>query len=346
MVDAAVIGATGYGGVELVRLLRGHPQVRLAYLSSETYAGKRLAEVYPHLVGMDDELRSLEAEAVARECQVALLAVPAGTSLEVTPRLLAAGLRVVDVSPDFRLRDPGAYAQWYGREHTSPELLAEAAFGLPEWYREAIAGARLVAAPGCYTTAAVLALAPLVADGLIEASDIIVDGKTGVSGAGRTSLRVEYHFPEANGDAAPYGVGGHRHLPEMLQALADVGAEGARVTFVPHLLPMTRGILMTVYARPAAGAGAEVVREALRRRYQEERFVHVLPEGLWPHTKLTSGTNHCFLGVGQDRATGRLVVAAALDNLGKGMAGQMVQCLNLMLGLDEETGIGQPAAYP
>ena len=345
MRKAAIIGATGYGGVELMRLLHQHPHVTLAFLSSETYAGERVCDVYPHLAEIETRLQGLDPSAVG-QCDFALLAVPAGRAAEIAPKLLEAGTRVIDVSPDFRLREAGLYPRWYGFEHPCPELLGEAAFGLPEWRREEIAAARLVAAPGCYSTGALLALAPLVAEGLIDTTDIIVDGKTGISGAGRTALRLEYHYPEANEDACAYAVGGHRHLPEMVQELGRVTKSEVRVTFTPHLAPMTRGILLTIYVRPKAEARAEELRACLARRYAKEPFVHVLAEGKWPHSKWTVGTNHCFLGVGWDEGTGRGIVVCVLDNLGKGMAGQMVQCLNLMLGVEESCGLRGAAAYP
>jgi N-acetyl-gamma-glutamyl-phosphate reductase len=346
MVSAAILGATGYGGVELVRLLQSHPEVRLSYLHSESYAGQRACDVYPHLAGVETRLRALDAEAVAAACQVALMALPAGMSREVVPALLARGLRVVDVGPDFRLRSAAAYPRWYQFEHEHPELLAEAAFGLPEWHRDQIAVARLTAAPGCYSTVAILALSPLVADGLIDPSDIIVDGKTGVSGAGRTKLTLPYHYPEADADTCAYSVGGHRHMPEMVQELQALTGEPVRLTFTPHLVPMVRGILLTCYAKPRPGADAAALRESLARRYDREPFVHVLPEGQWPHTKWTTGTNHCFLAAGVSEDTGRAIVVAAIDNIGKGMSGQMVQCLNLMLGVSETTCLDARAAYP
>lgn len=345
MVEVAIIGATGYGGIELIRLLRSHPQVRLACLTSETYAGQKVSEVYPHLAGVELPLSAFDA-AQAGRCDLALLALPAGKSMEIVPALLAAGTRVIDVSPDFRLRDSAAYPRWYKFDHACPDVLSQAAFGLPELHRDAIKAARLVAAPGCYTTAALLALSPLIADGLIEPNDIIIDAKSGVSGAGRTSLTLPYHFPEANEDMCCYSVGGHRHLPEMLQELsALVGAE-VRIAFTPHLVPMSRGILLTAYAMPSRGTGAAKLRASLARGYHEEPFVHLLPEGTWPHTKWTTGTNHCFLAVGLDAGSGRAVIVAALDNIGKGMSGQMVQCLNVMLGLPEVTALEARATYP
>jgi len=345
MVKTAILGATGYGGVELIRLLHGHPQVELAYLSSETYSGQRIGDVYPHLAAVEGVLSALDP-AAAGGCDFALLALPAGKSMEIVPELLKGGTRVIDVGPDFRLADPEAYRAWYGEEHSQPALLSEAVCGIPEWHRAGISKARLVAAPGCYTTAAVLALAPLVADGLIDPSDIVVDGKSGVSGAGRTSLKLPYHFPEANEDAAAYAVGGHRHMPEMVQHLQALTEGPVRATFTPHLVPMTRGLLVTCYVRPAGEAKAEALRESLRRRYQGEAFVRVMPPGEWVHTKWTQGTNLCFLAVETDRHSGRGIVVSAIDNLGKGMSGQMVQCLNLMLGADEGVALTTTAAYP
>jgi len=347
MVNVAILGATGYGGVELIRTLGLHPEVRLAYLHSETYAGKRACDVYPHLAGVTTELRALDVAAVAAECQAAFLALPAGLSLEIVPQLLDKGVRVVDVGPDFRLHQAALYPQHYGFAHTQPAALAEAVFGIPEWHRKEMAAARLVAAPGCFSTAAILALAPLVADGLIEPGDIIADGKTGLSGAGRTKLTLPYHYAEAEADVCAYSVGGHRHQPEMVQELQALTTEPVSLAFTPHLVPMVRGILMTCYAKPRGGADLAAVRASLARRYEGEPFVHVLPEGQqWPHTKWTAGTNHCFLAAGMSRDTGRAIVVAAIDNLGKGMSGQMVQCLNVMLGLPETTGLAGAAAYP
>jgi len=223
-------------------------------------------------------------------------------------------------------------------------LLAEAVTGIPEWYRKPIASARLVAATGCYAAAAQLALLPLVADGLIAAEDIVLDGKTGISGAGRTSLKLDYHFPEANDDACAYSAGGHRHAPEVVQALQGVTGSPVSLGLSPHLVPMTRGILMTAYAKTTADA--EALRASLAARYDAEPFVHVPPAGKWPHTKWTAGTNHCFVNATVDRNSGRAVIVSALDNLGKGQAGQMVQCLNVMLGLPETTGLELPATYP
>ncbi|MCJ7752558.1 MAG: N-acetyl-gamma-glutamyl-phosphate reductase, partial [Armatimonadetes bacterium] len=301
--------------------------------------------VYPHLAGVDLPLQKLDPQAAA-ECDFALLAVPAGLAMGLVPALLEAGTRIIDVSPDFRLRQASLYSHWYKQTHACPELLQEAAFGIPEWNRDSVTSARLVAVPGCFTTGALLALSPLVRDGLIETGDIVVDGKTGLSGAGRTSLKLPYHFPEADEDVAAYSVGGHRHLPEMVQELSRLASSEVRLTFTPHLVPMSRGMLLTIYAKPKTDVGPHELRTSLQRCYEAEPFVHVLPEGKWPHSKWATGTNICFIAIGTDEATGRAILVSALDNLGKGYAGQMVQCLNLMMGVDESCGIALRAAYP
>jgi N-acetyl-gamma-glutamyl-phosphate reductase len=346
MANVAVGGATGYGGIELIRLLLAHPQVDLTFLSSETYAGQQVCDVHPHLPSAKGILRALDPAAMARECDYALLALPPGKSMEIVPQLLGAGVRVVDVGPDYRLRDTDLYPKWYDLSHTSAELSAEAVLGVPEVHRERIAAARLVACPGCYSTAAVLAMAPLVAEGLIDVTDIVLDGKSGISGAGRTALKLPYHFPEANETVNAYAVGGHRHLPEMVQELQALTDATVSVTFVPHLVPMTRGILMTAYVKPTVETEADALRDAMQRRYEDEAFVHVLPDGQWPQTKWVQGTNLCLLGVGIHQASGKAIIVSAIDNLGKGMAGQMVQCLNLMLGVDESTGLTARSVCP
>ncbi len=253
---------------------------------------------------------------------------------------------MVDVGPDFRLKDAACYPHHYKFEHTHPELLQEAVFGIPELHRAKMPTARVIAAPGCFSTAALLALAPLVADGVIEADDLILDGKTGISGAGRTALKLPYHFPEADADVSVYAITGHRHVPEMVQELQALTDRPVRVTFTPHLVPMVRGILMTCYARLQAGNDLAAVRASLAKRYADEPFVHVLPDGTWPHTKWTAGTNHCFLAAGLSGDSGRAIIVAAIDNLGKGMSGQMVQCLNALMGWPETTGLAATAAYP
>jgi N-acetyl-gamma-glutamyl-phosphate reductase len=345
MITVGIGGATGYGGVELVRLLSRHPQVRLGYLSSESYAGQRLGDVYPHLGDVDLVLEPLAAKPIIGSCQFALLALPAGKSLEITPALLKAGVRVIDVGPDYRLKDPAVYARWYKLSHTSPDLLAEAVYGIPELYPEPLRDARLVAAPGCYPTSALLAVVPLLRAGLIQADDLVVDSKSGVSGAGRSSLALPYHYPEADEDVAAYAVAGHRHVAEIEQEVAAVAGREVAVTFTPHLVPMSRGILSTIYAKPARSATAAELAACLREFYAGRPFVRVLEEPL-PHTKWTAGSNYAYIAARVDEHSGRVILISALDNLGKGMSGQMVQCLNLMCGWEETLGLDAPGLYP
>ncbi len=345
MVTVSVVGATGYAGVELVRLLSSHPRVRIAQVTSESQSGQPLNRSYPHLGPRGEAVLASTAEAAAG-ADVAFLALPHGVAMALAPRLLAAGTRVIDLGADFRLRDPAAYREWYGQEHASPRLLTEAVYGLTELHRGELAGARLVANPGCYPTAALLAAVPALKLGLARPEGIVVDAKSGVSGAGRSpSLKV--HFGEVNENVRPYGLAGaHRHTPEIEQELSRAAGTEVVVSFNPHLVPMTRGILSTCYL-PLAGPveTAEAV-AAYRDFYRDEPFVHVLDPGQWPETKYALGSNHCFLGLAVDRRAGRLVVCAALDNLGKGAAGQAVQNLNAMWGWPETEGLDFPGLYP
>jgi N-acetyl-gamma-glutamyl-phosphate reductase len=346
MIKVGIVGATGYGGVELVRLLKRHPQVELAYLTSETYAGQRMEEVYPHLRGVAAPLSALEAEELAAAAEFIFLALPSGQAMHLVPRLLAKGKRVVDLSADHRLRDPAAYPRWYGIEHPHPELLIEAVYGLPELHRPEMRDARLVAAPGCYPSGAVLALAPLVAAGKVKAQRIIVDSKSGVSGAGRTALELDFHYPEANENVSAYKVASHRHTPEMEQELSLLAGSTVTVTFSPHLVPLTRGIATAAYAELAAAASAAELIEEMRRFYLREPFIQVLDEKAYPHTKATAGWNLCQVTARVDERTGIAIALSALDNLGKGLSGACVQCFNVMHGFDEDTAIAEPGPYP
>jgi len=346
MIKVAIAGATGYGGVELVRLLKRHPRVELVHLTSESYAGKTLEQVYPHLRGVALELQPLDAESLAAQAEFVFLALPAGKAMELAPKLLARGQRVIDLSADFRLRDPAAYPRWYGMEHSHPELLVEAVYGLPELHRPEMREARLVAAPGCYPTGAILALAPLVNAGLVNAGHMIVDSKSGVSGAGRTALELAFHYPEANENVAAYKVANHRHTPEMEQELSALAGVAVTVTFAPHLVPMTRGIATTAYAPlRATGSAGDLIAE-MRRFYAREPFVQVLDEQTYPHTRQTAGGNLCQVTARVDERAGTAVALSAIDNLGKGLSGTCVQCFNVMCGFDEDTAIAEPGPYP
>jgi len=328
---AGIINVTGYAGIELARLLHGHPEVELASVTGRSAAGQKLGAVFPHLSQIH-----LTIEAKLGEVDVAFSAMPHKESAEVILPLVKAGIKIVDISADFRLKDAGEYPRWYSFEHPAPELLSTAVYGLPELYREQIASAQLVANPGCYPTGAILALAPAAKAGIIK-SDVIIDSKSGVSGAGR-SLSLQTHFSEANEDIAAYALDGHRHFPEIIQELKLLGMKDASVTFVPHLVPMTRGILTTAYAPLVSGkiASGEKGKAELRKLYldfyKDEPFTRITDSP--PHTKHTWGR------------TGRLIVISAIDNLVKGAAGQAIQNMNLMLGLPETTGLEAIAVYP
>ncbi len=340
--SVGIVNVTGYAGVELARLLLHHPDVELASVTGRSAAGQRLSAVFPHLPPNE-----LIIQPELGDIELALVAMPHKESAAECSRLLDRGIKVIDISADFRLKDTANYAAWYGCPHPAPGLLPEAVYGLTELYRKKIAGARLVANPGCYPTSAILGLAPAVKEGLIE-GDIIVDSKSGLSGAGRT-LSIKCHYAEANEDTAAYALEGHRHLPEIIQELGDLSPKGAvRVTFVPHLVPMTRGILSTCYAHLSDKLPLDSARESIKRIYadfyRDEPFIRVTDEP--PHTKQTSGSNLCLIYPAVDARTGTLVVVSCLDNLIKGAAGQAVQNMNLMLGLPETAGLEATAVWP
>ena len=342
----AVIGATGYTGVELVRLLCRHPDVELTVLTSQSYVGQPFWHVYPSLFRyVELECADAAPELVAAEAEVAFVALPHGHAMGVAAALLEKGCRVVDLGADFRFREKQTYEQWYRIPHTAAELLSTAVYGLPEWYRERIRGASLVANPGCYPTGALLALLPLVSTGWIDLRGIVVDAKSGVSGAGRT-LSLNTHYGECNENLKPYSVPGHRHVPEMEQELSLAAQAEVRIAFTPHLVPMTRGILCTVYATPLRTVTAADVLDLYRETYRNEPFVRVLPDGMLPQTKAVAGSNYCDLAAVVDARTGRLILFSAIDNLVKGAAGQAVQNMNIMCGLPETRGLEQPPLYP
>ncbi|MFH1003477.1 MAG: N-acetyl-gamma-glutamyl-phosphate reductase [Chloroflexota bacterium] len=339
-----IINVTGYAGVELARLLCQHPGVELVSVTGRSAAGQPLGEVFPHLMEL-----GLTVSAELGEVDLAFSAMPHKESAEAIIPLIRRGVKVIDISADFRLKDAALYPEWYGFSHPAPELLETAAYGLPERHRSEIIAADLVANPGCYPTSAILALAPAIQAGFIE-PEVIIDSKSGVSGAGRT-LSLGSHFAEANEDVAAYALAGHRHLPEITQELSLVRpGTGVTATFVPHLVPMTRGILTTCYAKLVPGkvsldkGGEEQVRLLYLTVYEDERFVRVAKAP--PHTKQTWGSNVCLVYPTIDVRTGRLVVVSCLDNLVKGAAGQAIQNMNLMLGLPEDTGLEAPAVYP
>jgi N-acetyl-gamma-glutamyl-phosphate reductase len=339
-VPVAVLGATGYAGVELLRLLARHPGVSLAFLSSEQYRGRRAADVYPFLSGIVDAPLAAPEPRLAAAADVVFTALPHGAAAPVVRDLLAQGQRVIDISADFRLRDPAVYARWY-TAHPAPELLGQAVYGLPELYRDRLPGARLVAAPGCYPTGALLGLVPLARAGLLT-EPVVIDAKSGTTGAGR-GAKVEQLFAEVNENFRPYSIGAHRHAPEIEQELHAAGAR-AGALFVPHLLPVSRGILSTMYIR--IPGDPPPLAEIFTKAYRDEPFVILAGEGDPPTLHDVRGTNRCSVGWRWDAATKQAVVVTAIDNLGKGAAGQAVQCLNLLLGLPETAGLDAPALVP
>ncbi len=345
MVRVAIVGATGYTGVELLRLLAGHPEVKVTCITSRKEAGKRLTDLFPflHKYGA---LRFItpDPDEVAQEAELAFLCVPHGAAALMAKALLERGLKVIDLSADFRLKDPAEYQAWY-QEHPVPDLLAEAVYGLPEIYAEAISKARLVANPGCYPTASLLPLIPLLSQGLIEPENIIIDAKSGVSGAGR-GAKLSLVFCEVNEGFRAYSVASHRHTPEIEQELSRAAKVSLRVNFTTHLVPMNRGILATIYVQPKEGIREQDIREGLESFYRGKGFVRLCPAGLYPNTAHVKGTNYCIIAFTLDVRTGRLILISAIDNLVKGASGQAVQNLNLMYGFPEDMGLGQISLFP
>ena len=335
----AIVGATGYAGGELARLLLGHPEVRLVAAVARSHQGEPLRDVLPHLHAAPASLR---IGADVGDAEVVITALPAGEAAKQAPAWLAQGRSLIDVGSDFRLREAKAYERWYGYTHPAPELLGEAVYGLTELARERLRGARLVSNPGCYPTATLLALAPAIAAGLIT-GDLIVDAKSGVSGAGHT-VDEAYLYGTIDGSVRGYGVPRHRHTPEIAQELAGLGLASPRLTFTPHLIPMTRGLLATCYAPLRDGVTAAQVAEAYAQRYADEPFVRVTRS--FPQTKATLGGNWCLVHAVVDEANGRLVAMGAIDNLVKGAAGSAVQNLNVMRGHPETMGLEGLPLWP
>ncbi|MEX0924280.1 MAG: N-acetyl-gamma-glutamyl-phosphate reductase [Rhodovibrionaceae bacterium] len=343
-IRVGVLGASGYTGADLVRLLATHPNTVTEVLTANQHAGKPMRAVYPHLQMLDlpDLIRIEDADWSALD--VIFCGLPHGTTQEIVAGL-PRGVKTVDLSADFRLRDPATYAATYGHEHLAPELQEEAAYGLTELNREAVKGARLVACPGCYPTAVLLALAPLAEAGLIDASDVVIDAKSGATGAGR-KVDQSLLFAEVGEGIHPYAVGKHRHAPEIEQELGLAAGLELKVNFTPHLIPMNRGELVTCYVRLAEGSLPDELRDNLATRYADEPFVGVLPEGEVPATRNVRGSNFCHIAVFPDRIPGRAIVIAVIDNLVKGSSGQALQNMNAMFGLPETTGLLQQPLFP
>jgi N-acetyl-gamma-glutamyl-phosphate reductase len=365
-----ILGASGYTGAELIRLLINHPDVEIVLLTADRHAGKPISAVFPHLFGLDlpNLIKINEVEWASLEIDFIFCALPHGTTQEIVAGLLhhtghdivdeliedrrddsiasiPDGVRVIDLSADFRIEDGDTYAEWYGHLHRAPQLQAQAVYGLTEFARDDIAQARLVACPGCYPASALLPLVPLIGAGQIDPDDIIIDSKSGVTGAGRAAKESGLYGEVSEGIHA-YGVGGHRHSPEIEQELARVAGREIKVNFTPHLVPMNRGILSTIYVRLSGGVTAADLRDTLVARYSDEPFVGVVPDGMAPATRHVRGSNHSLLGVFEDRVKGRAIVLSVLDNLVKGASGQAVQNMNVMCQLPETRSLEQRPLFP
>ncbi|MCW5772076.1 MAG: N-acetyl-gamma-glutamyl-phosphate reductase [Rhodospirillaceae bacterium] len=343
-VRIGILGASGYTGAELLRLLARHPQAEIRVLTANAKAGKKVAEVFPHLGGLDLPTLVKVEDADWSGLDVVFCALPHGTTQEIIAKL-PRHLKVVDLSADFRLADLDTYAQWYGHAHKAPDLQKDAVYGITELARDTVKAARLVANPGCYPTAAQLPLSPLLAAQAIEADDIIIDAKSGVSGAGREAKEANL-FAEVSEGIHPYGIASHRHAPEIEQGLSAAAGKPIIVNFTAHLMPMNRGIEESIYVKLHNGATADDLRQTLSERYAGEPFVRVVPKGVVPHTRHVRGSNHVLIGVFADRLPGRAILVSVLDNLVKGASGQAIQNMNAMVGLPETTSLEQQPLFP
>lgn len=342
-----IIGASGYGGVQLVRLLLEHPQAEIAYLGGESSAGKPYSSIYPHLDhSVDLTIEKIDLDAIANRCEAVFLGLPNGLACDLAPALIAKGCKVLDLSADYRFSDLGTYTDWYQKERTDYEIAKSAVYGLPELFREKIKQAQLVGCPGCYPTASLLALAPLLKQGLVDPTTAIIDAKSGTSGGGRQG-KINMLLSEADNSLGAYGVANHRHTPEIEQICSLLAREEVTVQFTPHLIPMVRGILSTVYATLRdPGLIREDLITIYNAFYRSSPFVKVLSSGIYPQTKWACGTNLAYIDIQVDPRTGRVIVLSAIDNLIKGQAGQAVQCLNLMMGWSESLGLPKLGFYP
>lgn len=344
MIKAAVLGATGYAGIELVRLLTNHPGVSIEILGSQSFDGQSISDVYPNFKGvLDKKCEKVDVNAVAK-CDVAFTALPHGASKEVIPSIIEKGVKVIDLSGDFRYDDVEVYEKWYGQKHSSPELLKESVYGMPELYRDKIKSARLIGNPGCYTTCSILGAYPLLKSGIGSSENIIIDAKSGVTGAGR-GLTQQVHFCECTENMKAYKVATHRHTSEIEQELSHASDKPVMVSFTPHLIPVKRGILSTIYINLNKKQTTEELTELYKDFYKDEFFVRVKDAGKLPESKHVAGSNFVDIGVVADERLNRAVVVSSLDNIVKGAAGQAVQNMNIMFGLDEKTALESAGFY-
>lgn len=340
----AILGASGYTGSELLRFLLIHPGVQVTHLTAEKHAGKEISDVFPHLSEyLDLELEPLDADSVPSNVDIVFAALPHGASAKIVSELYKRDIKIIDLGADFRL-SLERYEKWYG-EHPCPELIDEAVYGLPELNRDEIKKAKLVANPGCYPESSILGLAPLLKENIIETDSIIIDSKSGVTGAGR-SPSLDYHFCEVNEGLRAYKIGEHRHMPEIEEVLSDYSGRDVRVMFSPHLIPMDRGILSTIYVRLTKETTSSALLKLYREHYEGERFVRISPEGVYPSTAHVRGSNFCNIGLRVNEENNTAVVVSVIDNLVKGASGQAVQNMNIMMGWNESEGLSGPPVFP
>lgn len=345
MVHVGIVG-DGYTAAELLRLIALHPELEVVYVSSHHNIGRRVDAVFPQLTGFYDlTFEPTDTQRIMACCEAVFLALPHGASVPLVQELTAAGVRCIDLGADFRLKDPAVYEKYYGLVHAAPEMLPEAVYGLPELYREKIKTAAFVANPGCYPTASILPLAPLLKEHLVDPSGIVIDAKSGATGAGRSAKEANL-FCEINDSFKAYGVGTHRHMPEIAQELSFAVGGAVQMIFTPHLVPMSRGILATTYVMRTPGTKPEEIRAALEKAYEKEPFVHVLPEGVFPQTKWVYGSNHVHIGIWTDPDSPRVILVSAIDNLTRGASGMALQNLNIMFGFAETTALAGPGLMP
>jgi N-acetyl-gamma-glutamyl-phosphate reductase len=346
-VPVGIVGASGYGGVQLVRLLMEHPEVELVYLGGESSVGKSFADLYPQMAhAVKLPIEAVEPEIIAHRCEVVFLSLPNGLACQIAPQLLEKGCLVLDLSADYRFSDLATYTNWYGIQRSDRATAATAVYGLPELYRDRISEAQLVGCPGCYPTASLLALSPLLKQGLIVPETAIVDAKSGTSGGGRQA-EVNLLLAEADNSLGAYSVARHRHTPEIEQICSDLAGHEVTVQFTPHLIPMVRGILATVYATLRdPGLVRDDLITIYSAFYRNSPWVRICESGIYPQTKWASGTNNCYIGLEVDPRTGRVIVMSVIDNLIKGQAGQAIQCMNIIMGWDETLGLPKLGFYP
>ncbi|MDA1610302.1 N-acetyl-gamma-glutamyl-phosphate reductase [Bacillus cereus] len=341
----AIIGATGYGGIELMRLLEQHPYFSIASLHSFSQVGECITDVYPHFQNvLVHTLQEIDVEEIGKEAEIVFLATPAGVSAELTPKLLAVGLKVIDLSGDFRMKDSFIYEQWYKRAAAKEGVLRDAVYGLSEWKRSEIQKANLIANPGCFAAAALLAVLPLVHSGIIEEDSIIIDAKSGVSGAGKTPTTMT-HFPELYDNLRIYKVNEHQHIPEIEQMLAEWNRETKPITFSTHLIPISRGIMVTLYAKVKREMEIEQLQQLYEEAYEQSAFIRIRMQGEFPSPKEVRGSNYCDMGIAYDERTGRVTVVSVIDNMMKGAAGQAIQNANIVAGLEETIGLQHMPLY-